>query len=67
LTELFQKNQGGPFFWPTLYISQFLTQEHSTFSFNNKSSAVAETGDRFATTGMGRKWRGAAVGGWVPI
>jgi len=31
-----------------------------------KSSAVAETGDRFATIGMGRKWGRAAVGGWVP-
>jgi len=31
----------------------------------NKSSAVAEMGDRFATIGMGRKWGGAAVG--VPI
>jgi len=33
---------------------------------NNKSSAVAEMGDRLATIGMGRKWGGAAVGGWVP-
>jgi len=33
----------------------------------NKSSAVAEMGDRLATIGMGRKWGGAAVGGWVPI
>jgi len=32
----------------------------------NKSSAVAEMGDRLATVGMGRKWEGAAVGGWVP-
>jgi len=23
-------------------------------------------GDRLATLGMGRKWGGAAVGGWVP-
>jgi len=23
-------------------------------------------GDRLATIGMGRKWGGAAVGGWVP-
>jgi len=29
----------------------------------NKSSAVAEMGDRLATIGMGRKWGGAAVGG----
>jgi len=28
----------------------------------NKSSAVAEMGDRLATIGMGRKWGGAAVG-----
>ena len=34
--------------------------------FFNKSSAVAEMGDRLATIGMGRKWGGAAVGGWVP-
>jgi len=27
----------------------------------NKSSAVAEMGDRLATIGMGRKWGGAAV------
>jgi len=33
----------------------------------NKSSAVAEMGDRLDTIGMGRKWGGAAVGGWVPI
>jgi len=34
----------------------------------NKSSAVAENGDRLATIGMCRKWGGAAVGGgWVPI
>jgi len=32
----------------------------------NKSSAVAEMGDHLATVGMGRKWEGAAVGGWVP-
>jgi len=30
-----------------------------------KSSAVAEMGDRLATTDMGRKWGGAAVGSWV--
>jgi len=30
------------------------------------SSAVAEKGDRLATIGMGRKWGGVAVGGWVP-
>ena len=28
----------------------------------NKSSAVAEMGDRLATIGMSRKWGGAAVG-----
>jgi len=33
----------------------------------NKSSAVAEMGDRLATIGMDRKWGGANVGGWVPI
>ena len=32
-----------------------------------KSSAVAEMGDCLATIGMGRKWGGAAVGGWVPM
>jgi len=31
----------------------------------DKSSAVAEMGDRWATIGMGRKWGGTAVGGWV--
>ena len=31
----------------------------------NKSSAVAEMGDRLATIGRGRNWGGAAVGGWV--
>ena len=34
--------------------------------YYGKSSAVAEMGDRLATIGMGRKWGGAAVGGWVP-
>jgi len=33
----------------------------------NKSSAVAEMGDRLATIGIGRKWRGGVVEGWVPI
>jgi len=33
----------------------------------DKGSAVAEMGNRLATTGMGQKWGGAAVGGWVPI
>ena len=33
---------------------------------SNKSSAVAEMGDRLATIGMGLKWVGAVVGGWVP-
>ena len=33
----------------------------------DKSSAVAEMGDRFATIDMGRKWGGAAVGSWVPL
>jgi len=32
----------------------------------NKSSAVAEMGDRLATIGMGRKWGGAAVGAGSP-
>jgi len=32
-----------------------------------KSSAVAEMGDRLATVGIGQNWRGAAVGGCVPI
>jgi len=33
----------------------------------NKSSAVAEMGDRLATIGMGRKWGGAAVGAESPL
>jgi len=35
-----------------------------------KSSALAEMGDRLATIGMGRKWRGLLWGAgsqWVPI
>jgi len=34
---------------------------------NNKSSEVAEMGDRLAKIGMGRKWGGADVGARVPI
>jgi len=37
---------------------------------NDKSSAVAEMGDRLATIGKGRKWGEAALGlgpHWVPI
>jgi len=37
------------------------------YIIKDKSSAVAEMGDRFTTIGMGRKWGGAAVGGCVPI
>jgi len=33
----------------------------------NKSSAVAEMGDRLATIGMGQKWGGAAVGAGSPL
>ena len=33
----------------------------------NKSSAVAEMGDRLATIGMGQKWGGAAVGAGPPL
>jgi len=33
----------------------------------NKSSAVAEVGDRLATIGMGRKSGGAAVGAGSPL
>jgi len=33
----------------------------------NKSSAVAELGDRLATIGMGRKWAGAALGAGSPL
>jgi len=33
----------------------------------NKSSAVAEMGDRLATIGIGRKWGGAAVGAGSPL
>jgi len=32
----------------------------------NKSSAVAEMGDRLAPIGMGRKWGGAAAGAGSP-
>jgi len=35
-------------------------------TYLDKSSAVAEMGDRLATIGIGRKWGGAAVRGWVP-
>ena len=38
--------------------------------YNDKSSAVAEMGDRLATVDMDRKWGGAAVRlapHWVPI
>jgi len=35
-------------------------------TYLDKSSAVAEMGDRLATIGMSRKWGGAAVRGWVP-
>ena len=38
-----------------------------TAQFINKSSAVAEMGDRMATIGMGRKWGGAAVGAGSPL
>jgi len=40
---------------------------HTATSLNKSSAAVAEMGNHLATIGMGRKWRGAAVGGWVPI
>ena len=33
----------------------------------NKSSAVAEMGDRLAAIGIGRKWGGAAVGAGSPL
>jgi len=33
----------------------------------NKSSAVAEMGDRLAAIGMGREWGGAAVGAGSPL
>ena len=36
-------------------------------SIENKSSAVAEIGDRLATMGMGRKRGGAAVGVGSPL
>jgi len=44
-------------------------QSHVPFilkSNRDKSSAVAEMGDRSATIGMGRKWGEAAVGIWSP-
>jgi len=34
--------------------------------FTNKSSAVAEMGDRLATIDMGRKVGRGCCGGWVP-
>jgi len=40
---------------------------YASATTKNKSSAVDEMGDRLATIDMGRKWGGAAVGGWVPI
>ena len=35
--------------------------------YNDKSSAVAEMGDRLATIGVGRKWGGAAMGAGSPL
>jgi len=35
--------------------------------YNDKSSAVAEMGDRLATVDMDRKWGGAAVGAGSPL
>jgi len=43
-----------------------LTFDLGTPCPENKSSAIAEMGDRLATTGIGRKRGGAAVEGWVP-
>jgi len=37
------------------------------FNKTDKSSAVAEIGDRLVTIGMGRKWGGAAVGAGSPL
>jgi len=42
---------------------------HTQHRCNNKSSAVAEMGDRLATVDLGRKLGGCApflVGSWVP-
>jgi len=49
----------------------FITYKCSVYEMENKSSAVAETGDRLATIDMGRKV-GAAVcpfpwGSWASI
>jgi len=41
-------------------------QHDAWLPYWNKSSAISEMGDCLATIGMGRKWGGAAVGGWVP-
>jgi len=41
-------------------------QHDAWLPYWNKSSAISEMGDCLATIGMGQKWGGAAVGGWVP-
>ena len=43
-------------------VIKYLMDKAKTTLNWNKSSAVAEMGDRLATIGMGRKWGGAAVG-----
>ena len=50
-----------------LYVYSKAIKNYALPSKCKKSSAVAEMGNRLATIGMGRKWGGAAVGGWVPI
>ena len=53
---------------PLLSVSFSVHINRFTFGAKiNKSSAVAEMGDRLVTIGMGQKWGGAGVGTWVPI
>jgi len=46
-----------------LYRKRWLHRTHQFCRQYDKSSAVAEMGDRLATLGMGRKWER----GWVAI
>ena len=48
-------------------LHDYTTISSQTAHNNNKSSAVAEMGDRLVTISMGRKWRGAALGDGSPL
>jgi len=53
------------FYRVTLWVARYTMSPCACRKFYHKSLAVAEMGDCLATIGMGRKWAGAAVGGWV--